>query len=89
MTFAPIITMSYLGNDRYNGGDRDRDRSRGSRDRATLESDYGRLNDAEWGYGRGRGRSPGEWPPLSAITAVCAAFWARVLAAVCLCFSPE
>jgi hypothetical protein len=59
--------MSYLGNDRYNGGDRGRDRSRGSRDRAALESDYGRLNergDAEWGYGRGRGRSPGRASPL-------------------------
>lgn len=57
--------MSFLANDRYvAAGDRDRERSRGSRDRATLESDYGRLTDrpeGDWGYGggRGRGRSPG------------------------------
>lgn len=56
--------MSFLANDRYAvTGDRDRERSRGSRDRTTLESDYGRLTDrpeGDWGYGgRGRGRSPG------------------------------
>jgi hypothetical protein len=59
--------MSFLTNDRYAGGDRDRDRSRGSRDRSAMESDYGRLAerperlDSDWPYGsgRGRGRSPG------------------------------
>lgn len=66
--------MSYPGNDRYNGGDRGRDRSRGSRDHAALESDYGRLNergDADWGYGRGRGRSPGRESPLIFHAAAC------------------
>lgn len=60
--------MSFLANDRYAGGDRDRDRSRGSRDRAALENDYGRLTDrpeGDWAYGppggRGRGRSPGRF----------------------------
>lgn len=61
--------MSFLANDRYPvTGDRDRERSRGSRDRTTLESDYGRLTDrpeGDWGYGggRGRGRSPGRCFP--------------------------
>jgi hypothetical protein len=46
--------------DRYNG-DQVRDRSRGSREReAGGDLSYGRLNSERDGFGRGRGRSPGE-----------------------------
>ncbi|KAH0608273.1 uncharacterized protein H6S33_002325 [Morchella sextelata] len=61
--------MSFLTNDRYAGGDRDRDRSRGSRDRSAMESDYGRLAerperlDGDWPYGSGRGRGRSPVPP--------------------------